>query len=337
MQERTIPAISVVMPAYNAEKYLREAIDSILAQTFTDFEFIIINDGSTDSTMEIIQSYDDPRIVYLENEVNSGICVTLNKGLDAARGRYIARMDSDDISLPHRLATQYAWMEKHPDIAVSGSDVEVFGDGIKPYCFTQQHNADDCSAGLLFSCCFAHPTVIWRKEVISKSGVKYKNEYKGFEDFRLWWDIAHFGRLANIPQPLLRYRKHTNQETKNYSAEDFDKQHRFATDRLEEFGIQASDEQLKAFQLYCSGNFDKFNADLFDAFCDLMLKVLNASQYPVITGRRAIKTTITKSIAYIISQSHSLHGQRMKMLTKAFKKGLILFNWYFKLTYHYLR
>lgn len=337
MQERTIPAISVVMPAYNAEKYLREALDSILAQTFTDFEFIIINDGSTDSTREIIQSYDDPRIVYLENEVNSGICVTLNKGLDAACGRYIARMDSDDISLPHRLATQYAWMEKHPDIAVSGSDVEVFGDGIKPYCFTQQHNADDCSAGLLFSCCFAHPTVIWRKEVISKSGVKYKNEYKGFEDFRLWWDIAHFGRLANIPQPLLRYRKHTNQETKNYSAEDFDKQHRFATDRLEEFGIQVSEEQLKAFQLYCSGNFDKFNTDLFDAFCDLMLKVLNASRFPVITGRRAIKTTITKSIAYTISQSRSLHGQRMKMLTKAFKKGLILFNWYLKLTYHYLR
>lgn len=325
------------MPAYNAEKYLREAIDSILAQTFTDFEFIIINDGSTDSTKEIIQSYDDPRIVYLENEVNSGICVTLNKGIDAARGRYIARMDSDDISLPQRLATQYAWMEKHPDIAVSGSDIEVFGEGITPYCFTQQHNSDDCSAGLLFSCCFAHPTVILRKDVISESGIKYKNEYKGFEDFRLWWDIAHFGRLDNIPKSLLRYRKHINQETKNYTVEDFDKQHRFATDRLEEFGIPVSDEQLKAFQLYCSGNFNNFNADLFDAFCDLMLKVLNSSQYPVITSRKAIKTTITKSIAFIISQSRSLHGQRMKLLTKAFKKGLILFNWYFKLTYHYLR
>ena len=117
MSKGTVPGVSVVMPAYNAEKYLREAIDSILAQTYTDFELIIINDGSTDSTKEVIHSYSDPRIIYIENERNSGICITLNKGLDASRGRYIVRMDSDDISVPERLEVQ-VWMptliSEHP-------------------------------------------------------------------------------------------------------------------------------------------------------------------------------------------------------------------------------
>ena len=128
MEERPVPSISVVMPAYNAEKYLREDIDSILAQTYDDFEFIIINDGSIDRTKEIILSYSDPRIVYIENEQNSGICVTLNKGLDTAKGRYIVRMDSDDIALPQRLEIQVRYMDANPDVGVAGSMVERFYD-----------------------------------------------------------------------------------------------------------------------------------------------------------------------------------------------------------------
>ena len=118
MQKRSVPGVSVVMPAYNAAKYIKEAIDSILAQTYRDFEFIIVNDGSTDNTKEIILSYSDPRIVYIENEQNSGICVTLNKGLDAAKGRYIVRMDSDDIALPQRLEVQVRYMDANPVVGV---------------------------------------------------------------------------------------------------------------------------------------------------------------------------------------------------------------------------
>lgn len=107
-----MPKISVVMPAYNAEKYIGKSIDSILNQTYGDFEFIIINDGSKDSTKEIILSYSDNRIVYLENEINSGIVVTLNKGLEYATGEYIARMDADDIAVAERLEKQIEFMEK---------------------------------------------------------------------------------------------------------------------------------------------------------------------------------------------------------------------------------
>ena len=115
------------MPAYNAEKYINEAIDSILAQTFTDFEFIIIDDGSTDSTCAIVESYSDSRIRFFKNEHNLGVAATLNRGLDLARGEYIARMDADDISLPTRFEKQAAYMDSHPDVVVCGTGVECFG------------------------------------------------------------------------------------------------------------------------------------------------------------------------------------------------------------------
>ena len=102
-----MPKISVIMPAYNAEKYLREAIDSILGQTFTDFELIVINDCSRDDTEQIILSYQDPRIVYLKNEKNLGVAGTLNRGLEVARGAYIARMDADDRSVPDRFGYDF--------------------------------------------------------------------------------------------------------------------------------------------------------------------------------------------------------------------------------------
>ena len=117
--------VSVIMPVYNGALYLREAIDSILSQTHTNLELIIINDGSNDNSEEIILSYEDNRIRYIINEKNSGICVTLNKGLDIAKGKYIARMDCDDISCPERLQMQIEYMEQNPSIGVLGSDIIV--------------------------------------------------------------------------------------------------------------------------------------------------------------------------------------------------------------------
>lgn len=120
-----MPKISVVMPAYNAEKYIGEAIESILNQTFKDFEFIIINDGSVDHTKEIIREYNDPRIVLLENDKNRGIVLSLNKGLDAATGKYIARMDADDIALKNRFERQVEYLDEHKDIGVLGKVTDV--------------------------------------------------------------------------------------------------------------------------------------------------------------------------------------------------------------------
>ena len=150
------------MPAYNAEQYICEAIESILNQTYKDFEFIIINDGSTDRTKEIIKSYNDPRIVYLENEKNSGIVVTLNKGLDFATGEYIARMDADDVASPKRFEKQVAYMGKNKGIGVLGTGIIIFGEGMAEKSYSFSSNARQAKADLFFNSSLAHPTVMIR-------------------------------------------------------------------------------------------------------------------------------------------------------------------------------
>lgn len=208
------PQISVVMPAYNAEKYIKEAIDSILAQTFSDFEFIIIDDGSSDDTVDIIKSYKDDRIVFLQNERNMGVAATLNRGLEIASGEYIARMDADDISLPDRLKKQKDYMDNHPKCAVCGSGIECFGAMAQKRLFSQTHDA--LKVDLLFGCCLAHPSVMMRKDVIKSLG-GYDLEYNGVEDYELWCRVADTSNLASIPDILFKYRIHPTQITQQIS------------------------------------------------------------------------------------------------------------------------
>lgn len=209
-----MPKISVVMPAYNAEAFLQTAIDSILRQTLTDFEFLIINDGSTDRSEEIILQYNDPRIVYIKNEKNLGVAATLNRGLALAKGEYIARMDSDDISCPARFSLQAAYLDAHPEVGLCGGSVIPFSDEGDQEIrrFSADHNT--ISADLLFHSAFSHPAVMMRRSVLTDTGLCYDPKFFGCEDFRLWTQLAGATKLANLPDVLLYYRKHANQITK---------------------------------------------------------------------------------------------------------------------------
>ena len=204
------PMISVIMPVYNGEKYLREAIESILNQTYTDFEFIILNDGSTDRTEEIILSYDDPRIVYVKNKKNLQIVETLNKGIALARGKYIARMDADDISLPERLEKQIKFMKDNPDVDVCGTWIRTFGREDKEWKYPVTHV--EIKARLLLNCALAHPSVMMKKIVFDK--FKYRKSYEKAEDYDLWVEIVDDFSLYNLPNFLLRYRLHGEQTDK---------------------------------------------------------------------------------------------------------------------------
>lgn len=330
MQKVIEPKVSVVMPAYNAEKYLREAIDSILSQTFRDFEFIIINDGSTDSTKEIILSYDDPRIVYLENEKNSGICVTLNKGLDVARGKYIARMDSDDLSMPERFAIQVEFLDKHPDIGVCGTDTMVFGEGISEYSYEQVYKSDDCAAGLIFNPCFAHPSVMIRKCVLDDNQISYNDNFRGLEDFRMWWDIAQYTRITNLHITLLKYRHHPGQETKNIKSTVRRVSNQFRTLRYNSFGLVLNEQECEIVNSYSYGHYDKFGFDEIETFIKILADVCRSKNYPIITTRKSLKTVCGKAIAYTLSQSPELRNHKRKYLTKAFIKRVITPLWYLK-------
>lgn len=204
----TYPRVSVLMPIYNGEKYLRQAIDSILRQTFTDFEFLIINDGSTDSSAELIESYNDPRIRLVHNKTNLKLIETLNKGIKLARGQYIARMDCDDISLPERLAKQVAFMDAHPEVGVLGTGFYFMGsDGKLSYkvLFPIKHHL--LRWGLCFYCPICHPSVLMRKDAIVKVD-GYDPEMFHVEDYDLWYRLSKKTKLANLSDILLYLRKH---------------------------------------------------------------------------------------------------------------------------------
>ena len=202
--------VSVLMPAYNAEVTVVEAMQSILWQTYPHFEFIIINDGSTDATRERILSVSDERIRYYENEVNQGLVYTLNRGIDLCRGKYIARMDADDISLPTRFEKQVKVMEENTNIIVCGTDISYFGDPerVKRTSHSGVHffSPEKMRENLIISPGISHPTVMMRKGVLDVHHLRYDADYPCCEDYKFWMDLASYGDFCNIPEKLLMYR-----------------------------------------------------------------------------------------------------------------------------------
>lgn len=199
--------ISVILPAYNAELYIKEAIDSVLAQTFTNFELIILNDGSTDKTEEIILSYQDSRIVYVKNEQNLGLIGTLNKGMALAKGKYIARMDADDICLPERFAKQVNFLEEHPDYIICGTAAYRFFNNLTDKkAFYVPINDENIRVRLFFNTGFIHPSVMFRTETIRTHNLSFNDNYKYAEDYYFWMDLLKYGKGFNLKEKLLYYR-----------------------------------------------------------------------------------------------------------------------------------
>lgn len=196
--------VTVLMPVYNGEQYLREAIDSILGQTFSDFDLLIINDGSTDNSVKIVSSYKDPRIKLIHNTSNLGLIATLNKGLDLAQGRYIARMDCDDISMPERLSKQVSFLDAHPEIGICGTWIRTIGES-NGEVHRYPTEPDRIACELLFESSLAHPTVMMRTAFLKQNGL-YFEEYLFAEDYRMWIRASRVGKLANIGEVLLHYR-----------------------------------------------------------------------------------------------------------------------------------
>lgn len=197
-------SISVVMSVYNGELHIKEAMESILSQTFADFEFVIINDASTDTTESIIKSFNDPRIKLIKNDKNLGLAKSLNIGLDLAKGKYISRMDADDISLPERFQKQFDFMEENPGIDVCGSWYEFIGarTGVVKYPLKD----DEVKANMFFYDCICHPSVFIRKESLDKHRLRYNEEFRYAQDYELWCRGIKDLKFANMPCVLLKYR-----------------------------------------------------------------------------------------------------------------------------------
>lgn len=198
--------VTVIMPVYNGERYLEKAIDSILNQTFKDVEFIIVNDGSTDSSRGIILSYDDHRVRLINNEKNIGLTQSLNKGLEAARGQYIARQDADDISFPQRLEKQVEFLETHADCGLVGSFYSIIdGDGNTLKVQRLVSSNEKIQKELPKGNPFCHGACMFRKVCLGRVGL-YRQEFESAQDYDLWLRISELWKVQNLKQPLYALR-----------------------------------------------------------------------------------------------------------------------------------
>jgi glycosyltransferase involved in cell wall biosynthesis len=207
--------VSVLMPCFNSEPFIGEAIESILNQTYSNFELIVLDDGSTDNTKSIIEGFNDDRIKLLSENQNKGIVYQLNKGIELARGQYIARMDADVVSIPRRFQEQIDFLEDpgNQKIDLLGTDAVSFGSSTKPIVH-QNYLPEQISFMLNFECPILHPTVMMRKRIFD-NGLRYFEDFKYAEDYALWRMIDNGSNIAILPNQLLMYRIHnaqTNQD-----------------------------------------------------------------------------------------------------------------------------
>lgn len=238
-----MPTVSVIMPVHNSASHVGRAIDSILRQSFRDWELIVVDDASEDASAIIVSSFKDSRIRLLSNHQNRGIAFSLNRGIRESQGEHIARMDADDISLPHRLAIQIKFLSEHPEVGICGSWVKCFGMG-RSFQVTWPIGKACLRSYMLFDTPFAHPTVCLRRSILEKSGLEYDEQLMAAQDYDLWFRCSEWTQLDNIPKVLLLYRIHRNSVTQTHqSLSD-----RIATSlllrQLRKIGIEPSDEEL---------------------------------------------------------------------------------------------
>lgn len=199
------PLVSVLMPAHNAEETIGAAIMCILEQSIEDLELIIINDGSSDSTAFVLAHVRDSRLRVIHNPGNKGISFSLNVGVDAARGRFVARMDADDLCHVDRLKHQTEYLEAHPDVDVCGTFIDVVNSDGETDRWTYPTEHDAICAELLFNSSMAHGTAMFRREVFAEKGVRYDPHYDGVEDYMLWCLLAPSFRMGNVDKCLYTY------------------------------------------------------------------------------------------------------------------------------------
>lgn len=314
--------VSIIMPVYNGEKYLEAAIDSIRNQTYKNWELIIINDGSTDNTENIINQYADDRIKYITNETNLGLIATLNKAIDFCKGEYIARMDADDICEKGRLSKQIDFLEAHPLVAMCGTNAIVIDEnGNRKGNIINLSSNDYIQINLLFSVPIVHPSIVLRASVLKNN--RYNSEYKHIEDYELWCRIADKYPISNLSSKLLKYRWHTTNISVQYNEEQEKLKDKIITNQLNKIGLSPSQEELylhrvSYMQYDTKGDLEKQNFTNYSGLSTWFKKVIEAN-------RKVERYDQQKLIAFLWSRWIVL-CIRQKQYKLIFRSGFVPFN-----------
>jgi glycosyltransferase involved in cell wall biosynthesis len=310
------PRVTVVMPVYNNAPYVAAAIDSILRQTFVDFELLIVNDGSTDSTTKTVAGFSDPRLRLINRE-HRGLVASLNQGLAMASGEYVAIMHGDDVAFPTRLSRQVEFLSNHPEVGILGTAYRIIDmDGRNREKIVLPCDDLDIRWTTLLGNPFAHPTVMMRHQVIWDNGLYYRETFDIDEDYELWSRFIFYARAANLRSPLLKYRVHYHSRTGQYRQIQLEQHDAIALrtirQQLPEFNITPEEvRQLRG--LFVGGS--EFIPGLLDRKISLSRLYLDMfavflARYSDEPGAQALRHQVALRVAYPIIRPPHPSGWR---------------------------
>lgn len=290
--------ISVIMPVYNTEeKYLRESIESILNQKFQNFEFIIVNDGSANNAEDVILSYKDKRIVYIKNEKNLGVSASANIAIKAAKGNYIARMDSDDVAFPERLQKQYEFLKDNPQYNLCATRTSTSkGDSLKRNLDDQYIKAKITLRGN----CIVQPTVMFNRLFFEQHNLYYDESLGYGEDWELWFRLSRVGRFVIIPNKLLYYRLHPNQANKIYSDTGYEISKGIFERNIRSLGFEFNDKNKDLLLNFLMENHDiKLSLNQYHDLVSEVFRLLSfVKETKCVSYKYAIMILLKKLISY---------------------------------------
>ncbi len=322
--------VSIILPVYNGEKYLAEAIESILDQTFQDFELLIINDCSPDNSEIVISKFTDKRIKYVKSEVNRGLAETLNNGIRLAKGAYIARMDQDDISDARRLELQVEALDGDKELGLCGTAIRLFG-GTNPHVVKNPESHESIFTNLLFYNCMAHPSVMFRKDLFIQNKLLYDKSYDWAEDFELWCRAKYLVKCLNINFPLLNYRINETSMTASSESRVHRTIARINNRNLEDLGLHVSEDQLILHMKIGHFMIDSKNVLEVHSVEDHLIAIIKQNEQIRIYSDHILKSVISKFWYSILidmdkqPRKYFLNGRLSQILGIKFRilKGII--------------
>lgn len=305
--------VSVVMPVYNAEKYIAEAVESILNQTYPEFELVLVDDCGNDKSMKIVDRYRDERIRVLHNDVNRGIAYSRNRAIEESRGEYIAIMDDDDISSLQRFEKQVGFLEKHPEIDVLGGAVEAIdGDGrVIRRASEVLNNPLYIKVNFLFHCIFHNSEVMFRKSMLENSDIRYCENCYGMEDFRFWIECSKVGKMTNLPDIILQHRYHEKTETARVKREKYEERRSFYRElqRLS-FGLSGFELSEEEYDIltgsFPEGSMTELSLQEIRNLFAVVEKILFQSKSKEMDFKRELAIYLKKQLLYAIDKCKDL-------------------------------
>lgn len=285
-------AISVLMPVRDGERFVGEAIDSVLAQTFADFELIVVDDASTDGTPAVLDTVADARVRVVRNETPRGIAGSLNRALDLAGGRFVARADADDVNRPQRFARQLAFLAAHPEVALCGTWIRMFSEGWQRDRRMETDPARMRCALLMYNV-LSHPTAMWRRDAFERHGLRYDATLRTAEDYDLWSRASHRVTLGNVPEVLMHYRVHPAQVGRVARAERLAEGERIRGAQLRRVGADLTPAELAFHHALSMGEAGVVDLPLAHSW---MRKILDANDRARLYDRRVLRRVLVEEV-----------------------------------------